>query len=145
MGHMTIPVKLSLAESGAVALEDAADDLNSADDSTKFLSALDYNHRLWLALTEIARDQGWSWPDRRLADYVVKITCQAGRGVHDDDIEALININRETSRLLAAGRDLGNIRRRVQLAWRERGSHYGVPLDAWLLTEMRRKAHTHLH
>ncbi|MGE5504906.1 MAG: flagellar biosynthesis regulator FlaF [Actinomycetota bacterium] len=138
-------MKLSLAESGAVALEDAADELNAASDSHEFLSALDFNHRLWLALTEIARDQGWTWPDRRQADFVVNITCRAGRGVRDDDVEALISINRELSRTLAAGRDLDGIRRRVVLAWRERGSGYGIPLDAWLLAEMRRKAHIHVH
>lgn len=142
MGMQIIPVKLSLAESGAAALEIAAGELDSADAPDKFIAALDNNHRLWLTLTEIAPTHGWSLP-AQMADFVLSTSRKAGHCVCDDQVEALIAINHRLSRSLAGERDLGSIRRRAELAWSERSVDAPQPLDYWLLGEMRRKSLTH--
>lgn len=140
MGSVSIPVRLSLPESSAVALTKAADDMADAGDSQHFLAALDANHRLWRALSEIAEAKGWEAPDRRTTEFVVKTTHKAGRRTGDDLIEALISINREMAARLSGGQDLELVTRRAELAWRERGRPYGVKLDHWLIGEMERKA-----
>ncbi|MBI5162384.1 MAG: DUF2934 domain-containing protein [Magnetospirillum sp.] len=139
---VAIPVRLTLAESGAVALAEAARRLNNADNTSKFLSALDDNHRLWMTLAEVARTAAWAVPDRRLAHYVMATSCKAGCGVHDGDVEALIDINRDVSARLVRGRSIDSIRRRAELAWRESG-RTGATLERWLIQEIARKAHLH--
>ncbi|MGE5477194.1 MAG: flagellar biosynthesis regulator FlaF [Bacteroidales bacterium] len=140
MGSVSIPVRLTLPESSAVALTKAADDMADASDSRRFLAALDANHRLWRALSEIAEAKGWTVPDRRTTEFVVKTTHKAGRRTGDDQIETLIAINREMAARLAGSQDLELVTRRAELAWRERGRPYGVKLDHWLIGEMERKA-----
>lgn len=143
MGSVSIPVRLTLPESSAVALTKAADDMADASNSTLFLAALNANYRLWQALSEIAEARGWTVPDRRTTEFVVKTTHKAGRRTGDDQIETLIAINREMAAQLAAGQDLELVTRRAELAWRERGRPYGVRLDHWLIGEMERKARLH--
>lgn len=143
MSFAPIPVRLSLEESSAAALLEAADELSTARDAAHFVAALDTNHRVWLTLTDIAGRGAWKVFERRLADFVVATTRKAGKGVHDDDVETLIGINRDLSARLANGRDLGSIRRRAQLAWQEAGRARGISLDRWLIAEMERKAQTH--
>lgn len=140
MGSVSIPVRLTLPESSAVALTKAADDMADASDSHRFVTALSGNHRLWRALSEISAAKGWTIPDRRIADFVVSTTHKAGRRTGDDQIETLIAINREVAAQLAGGQDLELVTRRAELAWRERGRPYGVRLDQWLIAEMERKA-----
>jgi hypothetical protein len=140
MGNVAIPVRLTLPESSAVALTKAADDMADARDNDHFLAALNANHRLWRSLTEIAQAKNWSFPDRRVTDFVMNTTTKAGRKTSDDQIETLISINRDTAARLAAGQDMELVQRRAELAWRERGRPYGVKLDHWLITEMERKA-----
>ncbi|MCR6632735.1 MAG: flagellar biosynthesis regulator FlaF [Magnetospirillum sp.] len=140
MGSVSIPVRLTLPESSAVALTRAADEMADACDNQRFLAALDGNHRLWRALNEIAHAKGWRIPDRRIADYVMSTTHKAGRATSDDQIETLIAINRDMAAQLAGGQDLELVQRRAELAWRERGRPYGVRLDHWLIAEMERKA-----
>lgn len=139
MGSVSIPVRLTLPESSAVALTKAADDMADARDKTHFVAALNANHRLWRALSEIAHSKGWNIP-ARVSDFVMATTHKAGRATSDDQIETLIAINREIAAQLAAGQNLELVTRRAELAWRERGRPYGVKLDHWLISEMERKA-----
>ena len=138
MGTSSIPVRLTLAESCAVALLEAAADLDRADDSDKFLSALDRNHRLWISLVDIAARNGWDVPSQRLGDFVINSARRAGAGIRDEHVEVLIGINRETSSKLTSGRDLSTIRTRAELAWAERGGPNGMTMVGWLMTKMNR-------
>lgn len=140
MGSVSIPVRLTLPESSAVALTKAADEMADASDSSHFVAALNCNHRLWRALSEIASAKGWAIPDRRITDFVVNTTHKAGRRTGDDQIETLIAINRDMAAQLAGGQNIELVTRRAELAWRERGRPYGVKLDQWLVAEMERKA-----
>ncbi len=142
MGMMTtIPVRLTLEESSAVALATAARHLDAAQDADDFAAALDNNHRLWLLLCEIGDRNCWAATDRRLTDFVVATSRKAGRGVDDDHVEALIDINRSVSARLTAGRDLSAIQRRAMLAWQESG--WVQSLERWLLAEIQRKSRMH--
>jgi hypothetical protein len=143
MSFAPIPVRLSLEESSAAALLEAAEELSAARDAEHFVEALNTNHRVWLALTDIAGRTAWGVPNPRMVDFVVATSCKAGHGVRDGDIEALIGINRDLSERLAAGRDLAAIRRRAELAWRESAAAASVPLHRWLIDEMERKARMH--
>ena len=140
MESAPIPVRLTLAESTAAALAEAADDLCAAADADRFVAALDINHRLWLALSRIASSQAWHDPTRHLAEFVVTASRTAGRGLSDERLETLVEINREVSKRLTSGRSLSPIRQRAKLAWQERGRPYGVPLERWLIAEMERQA-----
>lgn len=135
-----IPVRLTLTESTAAALAEAADDLCTACDADRFIAALDMNHRLWLTLAQIATAKSWQDPNRHLADFVVTASRTAGRGLSDERLETLVEINREVSQRLTHGRSLTPIRQRAKLAWQERGRPYGVPLERWLIAEMERQA-----
>ena len=142
MGMTTsIPVRLTLEESSAVALAAAANYLDAAHDADEFAAALDNNHRLWLLLCDIADRRGWTATDRRLVDFVVVTSRKAGHGVDDNLVEALIDINRSVSARLTAGRDLPAIQRRAVLAWQESG--WVQSLERWLLGEIQRKARMH--
>lgn len=140
MGIVSIPVRLTLSESSAVALTMAADELAAACDAPNFLAALDTNHRLWLTLSDIAHISKWTVPDRRLSDFVMTTSHKAGRKTGDDLIETLIGINREVSSKLAGNQNMDAIQRRATLAWEERGRPYGHGLERWLIAEMERKA-----
>lgn len=140
MDSAPIPVRLTLAESTAAALAEAADDLSAATDADRFVAALDINHRLWLTLVQIAAAQDWHHLNRHLADFVVSASRTAGRGLSDERLETLVEINREVSKRLTSGRPLPAIRQRAKLAWQERGRPYGLPLDRWLIAEMERQA-----
>ena len=141
----SIPVRLTLTESTAAALAAAADDLCQAASIEDFFAALDANHRLWLTLARIATSQDWSHPNRRLSDFVVGASGGAGRGLSDERLQALVEINREVSGRLAQGRSLAPIRQRAQLAWQERGQPHGVPLGRWLVAEMERQDRVTAH
>lgn len=143
MDGVTIPVVLSLEESTAIALVEAADALSYADDHIQRLAALDTNHRLWLILTDLAQQNGWRLPDRRPTDYAINTARRAGKPLSAELISALVDMNRRMSERLTGGRDLAAIRRRAHLAWEERGRPYGLRLQRWLVYEMERKAQIH--
>ena len=138
MSGVAIPIILTLAEICAIALAEAAEALDDADDANTFLSAIETNHRLWLTLTAIARRHLDDVIDQRTADFVISMSYKSGSGIPDQNIEALIGVNNELAATLTAGRDLTPIRRRAELAWKEGGGH-GMTLRTWLLSEIDRK------
>lgn len=128
MGTQTIPA-LNLAESSAVALSEAADELSSARSPAAFLAALDTNYRVWTALEHISRHRGWAVPERRLATFAVTTSGRGGKAVTDAHIEALIRVNREVSLALAGG-EIEALRNRARMLWRN--SSRPPSLDFWL-------------
>ena len=129
--------QLSLAETGALALADAARDLDHADDAQKFLGALDRNHRVWKRIGQLAASRAWAIPDRRMVDYALKATGQSsGQIGHDDHIHALIHINRQVSKALAEGHDIERIRERAHVIWESCGRPQGEDMAHWLIAEM---------
>lgn len=128
MGTLTIPA-LNLAESSAVALTEAADELAAATSPAAFLAALDSNHRVWTALEHISRHRGWKIPERRLALFALNTSARGGRRVTDAHIEALIRVDREVSHALAGG-EIESLRARARLLWRQASRPPG--LDTWL-------------
>lgn len=76
-----------------------ADARDSGERDKKFFEALDWNRRLWSALSTDCGVEGNLLSDElragiiSLSIWVSKHTSQVARG-HDDDIEALINVNR---------------------------------------------------
>ena len=138
--NAVIPVSLSLKETSAVALVEAAVCLNGASNIDDFISALDKNHRLWRTLIEFSRRNGWDHIDRRTGEFVMATLHKCGCGVIDSDIEALVSINNGISQRLADGREVERIRRRAQLAWRDSGVSEAIPLEAWLIDRIEAKA-----
>jgi hypothetical protein len=132
--------QLSLEENSAAALLEVAEELSTARDADHFLAALRTNHRIWTALSRFAGQGEWRLPDQRLLDYVVSTSRKGGRGVHDDDVEVLIGINRHLSAQLLAGLDPGTLRRRAVRAWSESARTKGIALDCWLADEIEREA-----
>ncbi len=126
---------LSLAESGALALADAAAELDRADNPAKFIRALERNRRVWESLRDIAARQHWRVPNRQQADYALATAGKMGR-VNDDHVHALIDINRRVSAELAGGGDIDRIRDRAYYIWVENGRPHGQDLDHWLLAEL---------
>lgn len=133
---------LSLAESGAVALAEAASDLDNADDPVLFLRALERNRRLWQALKDVAERENWGIPNRRLADYALSTARKMGRGVNDEHVSALIDINRRVSVELAGG-DVERIRQRAYFIWLESGRPQGQDLEHWLMAEIETRRPRH--
>jgi hypothetical protein len=134
---------LTLAESGALALAEAAAELDEADDAAKFLSALERNHKVWQAIKDVAERENWPVPNARLADYALSTARKMGRGVTDEQLHALIEINRRVSAQLAGG-DIEHIRRRAYYLWENLGRPQGKDLEHWLIAEMEmmgRQAH----
>lgn len=126
--------RLTPAESGALALHDAADRLDGADDPSTFMQALERNRRVWETIRELARRHDWQVPNR-LADYALKTTGKMGRGVADEQLNALIDINRRVSAELAGG-DIARIRERAYYIWESRGRPHGQDLEHWLMAEL---------
>jgi len=128
------PSDLSLAESGALALEDAAAALDLAVDPAAFLQALEHNRRVWNAISDIAQRQRWSVPDRRQTQFALGASNKAG--VSDEDVHALVSINRQVSAALANGGNIDHIRERAYFIWESRGRPQGQELECWVLAEM---------
>jgi hypothetical protein len=124
---------ISLAESGALALEHAASVLDHAVDGPGFLRALAHNRRVWSALRDIAERQNWLVPNRRQTAFALGATAKPG--VNDDEIHALVAINRRVSQALA-GDDIDRVRQRAYAIWEDLGRPHGQALDHWLLAEM---------
>lgn len=126
---------LSLAEGGALALADAAARLDSAADAETFLQALEHNRQVWKAIKEVAARQNWPEPHPRVADYALATAGKMGLGLSDDDVHALIDINRRVSARLAGG-DIERIRERAYFIWENLGRPHGKDLDHWLIAEL---------
>jgi Protein of unknown function (DUF2934) len=124
---------LSLAESGALMLDDAATALDGAKDSTAFLQALERNREVWRTLKDVAEQGHWSVPDRRQTEFALGTATRVG--VSDGDVSALVDINRSVSAALAGG-DIDGIRERAYFIWESRGRPHGQAMDHWLLAEM---------
>lgn len=129
-------LELSLAERGALALADAATELDKADDTAKFVLAMERNRRVWQTLREVAVRHHWQVPNRRQADYALATTRTMGHGITDHHVHALIDMNRRISAQLAGDRDIDHIRRRAYFIWEESGRPHGQDLSHWLLAEL---------
>lgn len=127
--------RLSLTESGALALAEAAAQLDGADEPGKFLRALERNRKVWQTIRDVAERHNWQTPTRRLADYALATAGKMGRGVADEQLNTLIDINRRVSAELAGG-DIERIRERAYFIWEDRGRPHGQDLDHWLIAEL---------
>lgn len=125
--------RLSLAETGALALDEAARELDRASDTSSFLKALERNQRVWRTLAHIAITRAWQAPNERQVAYALS---QDQHGDSDQRVSTLIDINREVSDLLAHGDDITRIRERAHAIWEARGRPQGQDLEHWLLAEM---------
>lgn len=142
--ELSLPSELSLAESGALALAEAARDLDSASNAAGFLRALERNQRVWKAIKDLAARENWPAPNARLADYALSTARKmGGRGVNDEHVEALIDINRRVSAELARGDDIDHIRSRAYFIWESAGRPQGQDLEHWLLAEMELRGRGH--
>lgn len=126
---------LTLSESSALALAEAAIDLDTADNAERFVSALETNRRVWQTIRDLAEHYAWQVPDRTLADFAIETSRSAGR-IDDQRVSALIDLNRRVSAELARGDDLARIRERAYFLWESRGRPQGQDLEHWLLAEM---------
>jgi hypothetical protein len=127
--------RLSLAEAGALALDEVARELDRASDTGSFLKALEHNQRVWRTLAHIAHARAWQCPSERQVAYALSTDGQ-GSGGDDQRISTLIDINREVSDILAHGDDIARIRERAYTIWEARGRPHGRDLEHWLLAEM---------
>lgn len=134
--------RLTLAESGALALADAATQLDAADEPAKFLSALERNRKVWQAIKDLAERHNWRVPSPGMADYALNTARKMGRGVADEQLSTLVDINRRISAELAGG-DITVIRERAYFIWESRGRPHGQDLDHWLLAEMECQEQAH--
>ena len=126
---------LTLAESGALALAEAARQLDSADEPAKFLRALEHNRKVWQTIRDLAARHNWRTPTPRLADYALATARKMGHGVADEHLSNLIDISRRVSAELAGG-DIERIRERAYFIWESRGRPHGQDLEHWLMAEM---------
>ncbi|OAN50439.1 hypothetical protein A6A04_18335 [Paramagnetospirillum marisnigri] len=132
---------LTLAETGALALDEAARKLDHAADAAAFLEAVRQNQRVWQSIGHLAATRSWRVPNRGMVAYALKTTDEAsGKGGRDDRIHALIDINRQVSAVLAGDGGLDALRQRAQRLWEERGRPFGAPLEQWLLLEIESSA-----
>jgi len=136
MGPTSIPIRLTLTEICAAALMETADSIDAARDTAAFVTALDGNHRLWLAMREVGMADGWTVPSSRDSEFAILRSSSLGRGVTDANVEALVAVNRRVAEKMAGNADIERIRTRVRLAYRENG---GGGFVSWLLGGMRRK------
>ena len=127
--------RLTLAETGALALDEAAQELDKAFDTASFLKALERNQRVWRTLAQIALSRAWQFPNERQVAFALSTDSQGGKN-NDDRINTLIDINREVSDILARGDDIARIRERAYSIWESRGRPQGQDMEYWLLAEM---------
>lgn len=128
-------IRLTLIESGALALDVAAAQLDDADEPGKFLRALEGNRKVWQTIRDVAERNNWHVPSRRVADYALATAGKMGRGVADEQLTTLIDINRRISHELAGG-DIEHIRERAYFIWENRGRPHGQDIEHWLLAEL---------
>ncbi|MBC7950603.1 MAG: DUF2934 domain-containing protein [Rhodospirillaceae bacterium] len=129
---MSMP--LTLAETGALALADAATQLDQADNAGKFLHALERNRKVWQTIKDVAL----RLPNPQLADYALSTAGKMGHGVNDAQVSALIDISRRVSAQLAGG-NIDHIRERAYFIWENSGHPSGQDLEHWLIAEIETK------
>jgi hypothetical protein len=83
----------------ALSLDAAADRLEAARDPESFIRAVEITGWLWLSL--LSPTLGRALPRHRL-EFVTAMFNRARQGVNDDQVEALIRLNRATSREILA-------------------------------------------
>lgn len=127
--------RLTLAETGALALDEAARELDKASDTASFLKALERNQRVWRTLAHIAMTRAWQFPNERQVAYALSTDGLGAKG-NDERINSMIDINREVSDILARGDDIARIRERAYAIWESRGRPVGQDMEHWLLAEM---------
>lgn len=131
---------LTPAESGALALDEAASQLDRADEPAKFLRALERNRKVWQAIKHLAAHHNWRTPSPHLAEYALNTARKMGHGVADEHLSNLIDINRRVSDELAGG-DIERIRQRAYFIWEDRGRPHGEDMEHWLMAEMEATPH----
>jgi hypothetical protein len=136
IGHNDISVRLTLAEMCAAALMEAADGIESAQDTAALLDALDNNLRLWLVLRQVETKIGWAAAPTRDNDFAVVWSSNPGQSVADGNIAGLVSINRQAAEKLADTGNVGHTRIRIRLAYRESGCGGFIP---WLLSRIDRR------
>lgn len=126
---------LSLVEGGALALAAAAARLDTATDAAAFLRALDHNRQVWQAIKDIAERENWQVPHPRVSEYALAAAAKMGRGLSDEHVHTLIDINRRVAAQLAGG-DIEQVRKRAYFIWENLGRPHGQDLDHWLIAEL---------
>ena len=106
--------KLDMAKISALSLYTAACELDAAANVGAFRDALEFNHRIWRAVTRLAADLRWPVPDPRQSRFA--LATSAGRTVSDGD--------------------LSRIRERAYLQWQNHRSSANRDFDLWLLGEV---------
>ncbi|CUW39653.1 conserved protein of unknown function [Magnetospirillum sp. XM-1] len=137
MAPALMQTRPSLSEFCIAALMEAADGIEAANDTAAFKDALNANFRVWLVVRECGVGNGWAVPTSREAEFVIQGSSGQGRGVNDDDIGAIIAINRRVAHGLAAGGDIARIRTRAVLAYREGGG--GGGFAPWMVGQIYEK------
>ncbi len=83
----------ALAEELAASLADAADRLHEARDATAFRTAIEAHERAWHRLRQVIEDFRPCVPKHYL-DFSCRSRARAPYRINDDDVEALIHIDR---------------------------------------------------
>lgn len=99
-GHLA-PDGDVVARQLALSLDAVADRLDAAGDATAFVKAVEANGVIWGELARVARTLGWPVP-QRMVEYSVSAVARARHGINDDEVEALIRMNRSMSRDMSA-------------------------------------------
>jgi hypothetical protein len=133
---------LTLFQSSALALAEAANGLDTADNAQQFVSALETNRRVWQAVRDLAEHYAWPVPERGVADFAIESSPSAGR-IDDQRVSALIDLNRRISAELVYGSDLASIRERACFLWDSGGRPQGQDMEHWLIAEMEISSHGH--
>ncbi len=127
---------LTPAESGALALDGAARALDHAHDPQQFIAALEHNRQVWQILGKLAQRKNWQVPDARMAAYALDTANKMGRGVSDEQLNTLIDINRQVSAHLAGG-DLDHLNHRAQSLWAAQNHQPDQDMDHWLIQSLK--------
>lgn len=120
----TIPIRLTLEELCAAALEEGADHLENAMDADSFVSAVTTNHLVWVALDGLVEDGRLHIKPRAVRD-ALRLSSNSDHGTSDQMVADLMGINRTVAAELTAPANLHAILDRINMAYRESGSQAG--------------------
>ncbi|HVI49910.1 MAG TPA: hypothetical protein VM661_01725 [Candidatus Sulfotelmatobacter sp.] len=84
------------AEAFAQSLSAAADRLAQARDPEAFVAAMADQRNLWVRMRKAAPSLSYKIPDR-IMDFSISVTSKSRGGWNDQEIEALISVDRSTS------------------------------------------------
>ena len=133
-----IHTKITFNEICAVALREAADQIDSALDTGAFLAALGNNCRLWRTIRDIRTKISWSSTSDSDCEFAVNRSSAFLRTVSDADAEALMALSRRIVASLLPPDEEARICQRLRLAYKDAAVYDDFNL--WLLYQMRRKA-----